>query len=575
MHSPFVTRSFLFVGCLIHSIRATPLANVTLPSHIPIPSPTGVPPYDTIPSNNKTERWDSPEYTWIFQYPLPIPAVKEAKFTYINETTGAVIDYYEVEVKAATQQIYPNLPATTLYTYDGSSPGPTFMMRKGREAVVRYTNTGPTNSSVHVHGQYNRAPFDGWAADYAFPGQYKDYYYPNAQNARTIWYHDHTERQTGENVYRGLSGFYIITDEDEKVLGLPTGDHDIPLSLSAKTYNPDGSLLFDTNNNTGLWGDVIHVNGQPWPYMNVEPRKYRFRILDGTISRSFVLYLQDDSTEETVDFTMIASDGGLFSHPVNTSSFAISEGERYEIVVDFADFKGKNITMLNERGMVGNLDFAATDRVMRFVVGDTVTDCTNNDPIPSDLRYIPPPPKTNVTKSFKFSRIDGEWLVNGVGWEDIENRILTRPVLGEDEIWELRHGGGNASHPVHIHLVDFQVLSRTGNRNEVMPYEAAGTKDVVWIAPGEVVRVVARYAPWAGVYMFHCHNLVHEDHDMMVAFNVTNLEKWGYDNSTMFIDPMEPKFRPKNIDDADYTEEAIRDKLDWFYSLNAYEERSE
>ncbi|KAI4710168.1 hypothetical protein J4E89_005400 [Alternaria sp. Ai002NY15] len=272
---------------------------------------------------------------------------------------------------------------------------------------------------------------------------------------------------------------------------------------------------------------------------------------------------------------MIGSDGGLFSHPVNTSSFAISEGERYEIVVDFADFQGKNITMLNERGMVGNLDFAATDRVMRFVVGDTVTDCTNNDPIPSDLRYIPPPPETNVTKSFKFSRIDGEWLVNGVGWEDIENRILTRPVLGEDEIWELRHGGGNASHPVHIHLVDFQVLSRTGNRNEVMPYEAAGTKDVVWIAPGEVVRVVARYAPWAGVYMFHCHNLVHEDHDMMVAFNVTNLEKWGYDNSTMFIDPMEPKFRPKNVDDADYTEEAIRDKLDWFYSLNAYEERSE
>jgi FtsP/CotA-like multicopper oxidase with cupredoxin domain len=169
--------------------------------------------------------------------------------------------------------------------------------------------------------------------------------------------------------------------------------------------------------------------------------------------------------------------------------------------------------MRNERGILGNIDYAATDRVMRFVVGDTVTDCTNNDPIPSKLRYIPPPPQTNITKSFRFSRIDGEWLVNGVGWQDIENRILTRPVLGQDEIWELRHGGGNATHPVHIHLVDFQVLSRTGNRDEVMPYEAAGRKDVVWIAPGEVVRVVARYAPWAGVYMFHCHNLVHEDHE--------------------------------------------------------------
>jgi bilirubin oxidase len=144
--------------------------------------------------------------------------------------------------------------------------------------VVRFTNNSPTNSSVHVHGQYNRAPFDGWAADYAIPGQYKDYYYPNAQNARTIWYHvspplvamspsgpranflqDHTERETGENVYMGLSGFYILTDDEEQALGLPAGDYDIPLTLGAKQYNSDGSLLYNTNNNTGLWGDVIHV----------------------------------------------------------------------------------------------------------------------------------------------------------------------------------------------------------------------------------------------------------------------------------------------------------------------------
>jgi bilirubin oxidase len=203
---------------------------------------------------------------------------------------------------------------------------------------------------------------------------------------------------------------------------------------------------------------------------------------------------------------------GLFSHPVSTKKFAIAEGERYEIVVDFANYKGKNITMRNDRGVAGNLDYMATDRVMRFVVGDTETNCDNNGPVPSDLRSIPPPPQTDVTKSFTFSRIGDEWLIDGVGWADIEHRILTRPKLGEDEIWELRHGGGNASHPIHIHLVDFQVLSRMGGRNEVLPYEAAGMKDVIWIAPGEVVRVVARYAPWPGVYMFHCHNLVHEDH---------------------------------------------------------------
>lgn len=174
-------------------------------------------------------------------------------------------------------------------------------------------------------------------------------------------------------------------------------------------------------------------------------------------------------------------------------------GERYEIVVDFSGYEGQNITVHNARGVPGNLDYSATDLVTRFVVGETVTDDTNNGEVPSSLRYIPPAPDVSVTKNFTFTRIGDEWLINGVGWADVEHRILTRPILGTDEIWELRHGGGNATHPVHIHLVDFQVLSRVGGRNAVMPYEAAGMKDVVWVSPGEVVRVVARYAPWKGV----------------------------------------------------------------------------
>ncbi|RMZ70364.1 bilirubin oxidase [Pyrenophora seminiperda CCB06] len=537
-----VTRLSVLLSCLLISSHAAPF------------------PPDTLPPNNQTSKWVSPVYKWIFENPLPIPPVKTPKFTYTNNDTGAVIDYYEVEVTAIEKQVYPDLPPTDLYAYDGVQPGPTFMMQRGR---------------LHVHGQYNRAPFDGWAADYALPGQYKDYYYPNAQNARTIWYHDHTEYQTAKNVYRGLDGFYIISDEEEQALNLPAGDYDIPLSLSAKRYATDGSLIDEDGEHIGLWGDVIQVNGQPWPFLNVEPRKYRFRVLNGAVSRAFNLFIIEDNCNKTIDFDIIASDGGLFSHPVNADHFALSNGERYEIIFDFASYAGKNLTMLNERGMAGNLDFAATDRVMRFVVGDQMTNSTNNGDIPQDLRYIPPAPVTNVTKNFTFSRIDGEWVINGVGWVDIENRILTRPVLGEDEIWELRHGGGNASHPVHIHLVDFQVLSREGGRNMVLPYEAAGMKDVVWIAPGEVVRVVARYAPWKGVYMFHCHNLIHEDHDMLTAFNVTQLDKWGYDNTTIFIDPMEPRFRPKDVNTEDYTEEAIEKKLDWFYSLDAYNQTSE
>jgi bilirubin oxidase len=175
-------------------------------------------------------------------------------------------------------------------------------------------------------------------------------------------------------------------------------------------------------------------------------------------------------------------------------------GERYEIIVDFAGREGKNITMKNARGGDGNIDFAATDLVMRFVVGTVVSDGSNNGPVPSTMRSIPPPPQTDITKSFTFERIsDGHWVINGVGWADIEHRILTRPALGADEIWEFHNGNGTGVHPVHIHLVEFQVLSRSGGRGQVVPYEAAGMKDVVWLAPGETVRVVARYAPWPGV----------------------------------------------------------------------------
>jgi len=191
---------------------------------------------------------------------------------------------------------------------------------------------------------------------------------------------------------------------------------------------------------------------------------------------------------------------GLFSHPVNTDSIALSMGERYEIIFDFSGHAEKKITLRNAQGIGENVDYAATDLVMQFNVDSSVSDNSNNGPVPFTLHYIPPAPQTDVVKDFTFGRSDdGEWLINGVGFSDIENRILTRPRRGDDEIWTLHNGNGGGTHPVHIHLVDFQVLSRTGGRNTVLPYESAGMKDVVWLASGETVQVVARYAPWDGV----------------------------------------------------------------------------
>lgn len=405
---------------------------------------------------------------------------------------------------------------------------------------------------------------------------------------------DHAVHHTAENAYYGQAGFYILHDPAEEALGLPSGKYDVPLALAAKQYNADGTLFDPANELVSLYGDVIHVNGQPWPYLNVEPRKYRFRFLDTSISRSFNLYFEVDGALGThIPFSVIAADAGLLTRPVTTSELEISMAERWEVVFDFAAHAGKNVTLRNSRKVQADEDYNSTDKVMPFIVGNTISNTANNGNLPSILRTVPfPPNKAGVDRTFRFERSNGEWQVNGVIFADVANRILAKPPRGAVEIWELVNGGGGWSHPVHIRrsdgyqfksllhtklttdLIDFQIISRDGTR-PVLSYEKEALKDVVWLGGSETVRVIARYAPWDGVYMFHCHNLVHEDHDMMAAFNVSILENFGYQEKTHFIDPMEPRWRSKPINDADFQLQAIQAKLAEFGGLEAYNKVNE
>lgn len=496
--------------------------------------------------------------------------------TYKNSTTGNEIDFYEVDVKPFEQQVYKGLQPARLIGYDGMSPGPTFRMEKGREAVVRFKNHGDNDMSVHLHGCYTRAPFDGWAEDVTKPGEYKDYYYPNSQSARTLWYHDHAVGQTAENAYFGQAGFYILHDPAEDALGLPSGKYDIPLALNSKQYNSDGSLYNPKDERMSLEGDVIHVNGQPWPYHTVEPRKYRLRWLDSSISRTFKLSFVDESGK-SIPFQVVGSDTGLLTKPVTSSDLEISMAERWELVFDFSSYAGQNVTVMNQdENPRGNND-DNTDKVMRFVVGNTVSDSSNNGNPPSSLRNVPFPANNGgkVDRSFNFEMNQGVWQVNGVTFADTKNRILANPPRGSIEIWSLTNSNGGMAHPVHIHLVDFQILSRTGGQRGVLAYEQEALKDVVLVERGETVHVIARYAPYDGVYMFHCHNLVHEDHDMMAAFNVTDLKDFGYPETTRLQDPMEPRWRAKTISSADDAQSAIQQKCALFESLNAYKDVGE
>jgi FtsP/CotA-like multicopper oxidase with cupredoxin domain len=394
--------------------------------------------------------------------------------------------------------------------------------------------------------------------------------YPNNQSGRTLWYHDHAEHHTAENAYFGQAGFYILHDPAEDALKLPSGKYDVPLTLSSKQYNTDGTLFSPAGETTSLYGDVIHVNGEPWPYFNVEPRKYRLRFLDSSISRAFKLYFEAQGGNK-VPFHVIGSDAGLLTKPVPSDNLEISMAERWEVVIDFSAYKGQNVTLRNNRNVQHDEDYNSTDKVMRFVVGTAVGSQENNGNLPSSLRTVPfPPKKTGVDRTFRFERSNGLWTINGVTFADVENRILAKPPRGQVEVWSLENNSGGWSHPVHIHLVDFQIISRIDGKRSVLPYEKEALKDVVLLGENEKVQVIARYAPWDGVYMFHCHNLIHEDHDMMGAFNVTSLSNFGYPETTKFIDPMDQKYRAKDYDASAFEPERIQQRLREFALMDAY-----
>lgn len=227
--------------------------------------------------------------------------------------------------------------------------------------------------------------------------------------------------------------------------------------------------------------------------------------------------------------------------------------ERWEVVFDFAPYAGKTLLLKSIQdagGVAVDDEYENTDKVMQFKVSGTAV--ADNSVVPQALRTVPfPAASTGIDHEFRFHRSNGEWQINDVVFADKANRILANVPRGKVEIWKLVNKSGGWTHPIHVHLVDFRVLSRNGRGVE--PYESAGLKDVVWLGKNEEVLVEAHYAPWNGVYMFHCHNLIHEDGDMMAAFNVTQLRDLGYTETTNFADPVDPRWSARSFVQADWT----------------------
>jgi spore coat protein A len=450
-----------------------------------------------------------------FDVPLPVPPVLAP----VRSEGG--VDVYEIVQQERRAEILPGL-TTPIWGYNGIFPGPTIEARRGQTVVVRQRNELPVPVSVHVHGGVTPPESDGYPTDLILPGETKEYVYPLQQRAATLWYHDHRMDFTGPQVYRGLAGFFIIDDDQEQALPLPAGEKAIPLLLADRAFREDGSFFYpsrdpslqgepgvDDEFRDGVLGDVILVNGAPWPFLEVSATRYRFRILNASNARRYALEL-DPPPREGSSFVQVGSDGGLLAGPVAHHRLPISPAERFDVVIDFAQYAvGDHVTLMNRFGD------GSTAQVMQFRV---VRQERDDSAIPAQLAQFEQldPAGAGETRRFRFHSGDVHghrgWIIDGEPFR-LET-IAARPHLDAVEIWELR---GNTHHPIHLHLVHFQVLSRGGGSPAA---HDVGWKDSVNLDAGEEVRVIARFSGYRGKYVFHCHNLEHEDMAMMANFEV-------------------------------------------------------
>jgi spore coat protein A, manganese oxidase len=470
------------------------------------------------PKRMPTSKLPKPYSVPFARPPLAVPAR-------MDDTT----DYHRIVMAPIRAEVLPGF-WTTQWAYNGSVPGATIRARRGRRVVARFVNELPffhptlgyeAYTSIHLHGGFSKPQYDGYASDIIHPGQYKDYVWDNTECARPLWFHDHAVHHTWSNVYMGLAAQYWIDDPADDVFGLPRGEYEVPLHFSDALFQEDGELYLHLDDLKGLWGDVMLVNGRPWPAMTVRRRKYRFRMVNGCVSRTLFWRL---STGDPV--TVVGTDGGLMPYPVSVTRVRHVNGERYDVVIDFSKYTPGTRVELRNDSLPYNEDDANTDRIMAFDVVDEPFDPSNNE-VPSELVIDNPVmtrPRSDAkrVRNLRTKRQGGEWTVNGHTWHDVidsQFRLVEgSPLLGATEIWEYQNNSGGWSHPMHTHGVDARLLTRNGKP----PYAyEVGPKDTFHVGENETLRILVTFE-LPGKYQIHCHNGVHEDHDMMSQYQTVD-----------------------------------------------------
>jgi FtsP/CotA-like multicopper oxidase with cupredoxin domain len=547
-----------------------------------------------------------------------------------------------ITIRDGVHRFHRDLPKSRIWGYDGTVPGPTIEAELCRPVTVEWRNEleGPLpvlvtiapeaadadgvpvqcvpglsggapdqqtaalagHTVVHLHGGLTPASYDGWAENLFAPGQDAVFHYPMNQRAALLWYHDHVMGVTKYDVYAGLAGLWIVRDERERELGLPEGPpFELPLLIQDRNFDlddqvrPTGRLVHKTNPEVmEAFAPFTTVNGKVWPFLDVQPATYRFRVLNGSNARTYRLVLLRDGNPELERITQIGTDHGLLRTPTSMppEGLLLASAERADLLVDFSDLEpGSELTLLNTAAApFDGTSFPAGDarhaanleallpypQVMRFRV---VHGPVSRRPIPRELAsdYRPPAPhdlagaRRRAIALVERELVDepsmltmreleiapddhtGPQVTVTEGEQTTHYRVVAShfedattffPVLGEYEVWQLINVTGD-THPIHLHLDPFQILSRRPIRYEIpdggiddfdivasvtlgrdpddkldhaIDDNERGLKDTIRVNPNELVEIAVRFTTYAGRYMYHCHILEHEDRDMMRPF---------------------------------------------------------
>ena len=509
-------------------------------------------------------------------------------------SNGQPVRWFSQRESASLQEVVngaDNKILTEIYGYDGTFPGTTFKTRVGQPVVVRHWNDLPQypglpapliqREGVHLHGGHNPAHTDGYPSFVINPGMYRDYYYANTvpmdangnpdmtEAPSTMWYHDHGEDITDLNVIKGLAGFWLSFDDTElnlirnKVLpgwsgldqnGSPvawdeetflrtSSNYDIPLALSDRRFNADGSFFYDGwpvgSNTDGYLGDVMLVNGKAYPYLKVEPTKTRLRMLGGSTARIWRLSIQDEQGV-IQDHLRIGNDTWLNQQAISMKEFTISPAQRADVVMDFSKYTPGTVLYLvntadqtSGRGPNGKLDTLGqngfSERIMKIVVGEkTAATPTFSVDAGTPLRdHVPiQPSEISQTRTFEFGRSNGMWMINQTAFS--AHRSDNPMPLGVAEQWTLINGSGGWWHPIHIHLESHQLQDINGVKPSptYLP-EKQWKSDTTLLGPNTTANVYMKFRTFTGPFVFHCHNLNHEDQMMMFNFD-PNLDGLNY-----------------------------------------------